>query len=84
MEDVPGEELRLDVSAVLHRVERGERLRVTLSGRPVAELIPLGAKSRSIPWDAFIKDAGRWRADAGLAADLASLLPETTDDEPPA
>jgi prevent-host-death family protein len=82
MADVPARELRNDVSAVLRRVERGERLRVTVSGRPVAELVPLGTKPRSIAWDAFIEDAEGWRADAGLAADLADLLHETTDDEP--
>jgi prevent-host-death family protein len=79
MTDVPARELRNDVSAVLRRVERGERLRVTVSGRPVAELVPLATKPSSLGWDAFVEDADRWRADAGLADDLAALLPETTD-----
>ena|SRR2546421_8613059 len=35
--DIPARELRNDVRAVLRRVEAGERLRVTSSGRPVAE-----------------------------------------------
>jgi prevent-host-death family protein len=49
MSDVPARELRNDVSAVLRRVEAGERLRVTVSGRPVAELVPLSRRQRSIP-----------------------------------
>ncbi len=71
------------MSAVLRRVEGGERLRVTVSGRPVAELVPLAGRPGSIRWDAFLENAERWRADAGLAKDLAALLPETTDDVPP-
>jgi len=33
-------------------------------------------------WDAFVQDSEAWRADAGLARELADLLPETTDDVP--
>jgi prevent-host-death family protein len=80
MEDVPARELRNDVSKVLRRVESGERLRVTVNGRPVAELSPLPSRPRWIPWKTFIADAQRWQADPGLAAELRELLPETTDD----
>jgi prevent-host-death family protein len=82
MTDIPARDLRNDVSAVLRRVEKGERLRVTVSGRPVAELVPLTARPRSMSWEAFFEDGERWRADPGLARDLADLLPETTDDDP--
>ncbi|MGH9046683.1 MAG: type II toxin-antitoxin system Phd/YefM family antitoxin [Acidimicrobiales bacterium] len=80
MTDVPARDLRNDVSAVLRRVEQGERLRVTVSGRPVAELLPLPTRPRSMTWSAFFGDGNRWRADPGLARELAELLPETTDD----
>lgn len=82
MADVPARELRNDVSGVLRRVEAGERLRVTVSGRPVAELVPLAARPRSMGWDAFIQGSEGWRADAGLAEELGRLVPETTDDVP--
>jgi prevent-host-death family protein len=82
MPDVPARDLRNDVSAVLRRVEKGERLRVTVSGRPVAELVPLASRPRSMNWDAFVQDSEEWRADAALARELADLLPETTDDVP--
>jgi prevent-host-death family protein len=82
MSDIPARELRNDVSAVLRRVESGERLRVTVSGRPVAELVPLPERPRSIPWDTFIRGSERWRADPGLLRQLADLLPGTTDDLP--
>jgi len=80
--DIPARDLRNDVSAVLRRVERGERLRVTVSGRPVAELLPLPSRPRSMAWSAFIRASDRWRADPGLARELADLLPDTTDDLP--
>jgi prevent-host-death family protein len=82
MEDVPARELRNDVSGVLRRVEAGEPLRVTVSGRPVAELHPLPRRPISISWEAFLEGAERWRADRELATDLADLIPETTDDAP--
>jgi prevent-host-death family protein len=80
MSDIPARELRNDVSAILRRVEAGERLRVTVSGRPVAELVPLATKPRSLPWAAFMREKERWQADPGLLAELADLLPGTTDD----
>ena len=81
MADVPAREIRNDISAVLRR-EAGERLRVTVSGRPVADLVPLAARPRSMSWNAFVQGSEEWRADAGLARELAELLPETTDDIP--
>ncbi|MEA2500027.1 MAG: hypothetical protein QOH66_1100 [Actinomycetota bacterium] len=82
MVDIPARDLRNDVSAVLRRVEAGEHLRVTVSGRPVAEIVPLPKRPRSIPWDAFIQGSERWRADPGLLDELEDLLPGTTDDLP--
>ena len=79
MEDIRARDLR-NVSAILRRVEAGERLRVTLRGRPVAELAPLPTRPRSIPWSTFIVRSDEWRADAGLTTDLATLIPGTTGD----
>ena len=82
MADVPARELRNDVSAVLRRVENGERLRVTVSGRPVAELVPLSARPARISWADFVGRFGRHAPDPALAAELRELVPETTDDVP--
>jgi prevent-host-death family protein len=82
MVDIPSRDLRNDVSGILRRVEAGERLRVTVSGRPVAELVPLARRPRFIAWSEFFRGSEEWRADPGLARDLAELLPETTDDAP--
>lgn len=80
MTDIPSRELRNDVSSVLRRVENGEHLTVTVSGRAVAELVPLPARKRSIPWETFIRASDRWRANPVLTQELAELLPGTTDD----
>jgi prevent-host-death family protein len=82
MADVAARELRNDISAVLRRVEQGERLRVTVSGRPVAELVPLAARTRWMTWDQFTRLFEHHRADAELSQELAELLPDTTDDLP--
>ena len=80
MDDVPARDLRNNVSAVLRRVEAGEHLRVTVSGRPVAELVPLAGRPASMLWSEFEASLAGARADAGLAAELEAMLPDTTDD----
>jgi len=71
-------ELRNSVSAVLRRVEGGERVTVTVDRRPVAELVPL-RRRRSVPVEEARKIVSRHAADAGLGTELRDLLPETTD-----
>jgi prevent-host-death family protein len=41
MATIPQKELRNNVGEVLRRAEAGERMTITVSGRPVAELGPL-------------------------------------------
>lgn len=82
MADVAARELRNDVSGVLRRVEAGERLRVTVSGRPVAELAPLPTRPQSMSWDRFTQHLAGGHADPELATALADLLPDSTDDVP--
>ena len=80
MTDLAARDLRNDVSSVLRRVESGERFRVTVSGRPVAELVPLPVRRQTMSWAAFQRHLEGRRADPGLRQDLAELLPDTTDD----
>jgi prevent-host-death family protein len=52
--DVPQRQLRNDTAALLRRVEAGERLRVTVHGHPVAELVPTGGAPTFLPRDALV------------------------------
>lgn len=81
--EIPARELRNDVSGVLRRVEAGERLRVSVSGRPVAELSPLPRRRTWLTWSEFQETVVPVRADPGLLAALRELTPDTTDDLDP-
>jgi prevent-host-death family protein len=71
-------ELRNHTAEVLRRVEAGERLRVTVDRRPVAELAPLPARDVWVPKQRVI-DA-LVQADAALREELAEALPDTVDE----
>lgn len=66
---IPEEERRNNVGEVLRRVEAGERLTVTVAGRPVAELHPTGARRRWIG-GAILDRVWRGPTPQGLDADL--------------
>jgi prevent-host-death family protein len=76
--DVSVRELRNHTAEVLRRVEAGERLRVTVDRRPVAELGPLPARSAWVPRERAL--TGLAQADPGLRAELAEVLPDTIDE----
>jgi prevent-host-death family protein len=76
--DVSVRELRNHTAAVLKRVEAGERLRVTVDRRPVAELVPLPARAIWVPRARVIEALEQ--ADEGLSDELSELLPDTVDE----
>jgi prevent-host-death family protein len=80
MTEIPVRQLRNDVSDVLRRVEQGESLTVSVSGRPVARLIPLERRPATMPWSVVVTALARMSADRELEEELAALLPDTTDD----
>jgi prevent-host-death family protein len=80
MESIPARNLRNEVSAVLRRVEAGGRIRVTVNGRPVAELVLLDRRPRTMPWEAFWRGVTAAGADPALGDDLRKAFPGTTDD----
>ena len=77
-DEVSVRELRNHTAEVLRRVEAGERLRVTVDRRPVAELAPLPTRDVWVPrrraLDALVQ------ADAALGDQLAEALPDTIDE----
>lgn len=80
-EEVASRDLRNDTAGVLRRVRSGERVTVTVNGRPVAELIPVQRSRRSwIGRDDLVARLRSAQADPGLRADLDRLAGDTTDD----
>lgn len=77
---VASRELRNNTRELLERVEAGEDVTITVSGRPVAVLRPVGSPSTWIPRQAFVNRLGGRQADPGLARELAELSPDSTDD----
>jgi antitoxin (DNA-binding transcriptional repressor) of toxin-antitoxin stability system len=71
-------ELRNHTAEVLRRVEAGERLRVTVDRRAVAELSPLPQRmtwvARRHALESLIQ------ADSSLSAELAAALADTIDE----
>jgi prevent-host-death family protein len=76
--EVSVRELRNHTAEVLRRVESGERLRVTVDRRPVAELVPLPSRVMWVPRQRM-RDA-LVQADPGLRSELAEALPDTVDE----
>lgn len=83
MTEVASRELRNQTRALLDRVATGERIIVTVDGRPVAELSPVADRSSWISRERFIETIVAHQADPELIADLRSIAgDETTDDLP--
>ncbi len=80
MSDVASRELRNNTRSVLARVEAGEAVTITVGGRPVAVLQPVGRRPRWLPREEFARRIAAHQADPGLREDLAELAPDTTDD----
>ncbi len=46
MREIGVRELKANLSSVIRQVEAGEEVRVTVRGRPVADLVPVGGSRR--------------------------------------
>jgi prevent-host-death family protein len=82
MAEVASRELRNDTRGLLRRVEAGEDVVITVDGRPVAVLRPIGHRRRWLSRSEFVHRISGRQADPGLAEDLHKLAPDTTDDLP--
>lgn len=77
---VASRELRNNTRALLDRVDAGEVITITVNGREVAELHPVGHRRTWMTRSEFIDRVMRHRADSTMRADLHELSPDTTDD----
>jgi prevent-host-death family protein len=76
--EVSARDLRNHTAALLRRAQAGERLRVTVSRRPVAELGPLG-RATWVAGAAMERVVREAPADPGLLDDLAPVRQQTID-----
>ncbi len=81
--EIAQRELRNDISSVLRRVEAGETLRVTVRGRPVAQIGPLSERGRFVTRERLLATLVGTLAlgdGAVLRDDLADALSQTIDE----
>lgn len=79
---IPLRELRNDVSRVLREVdEEGRTIRVTVHGRPVADLVPVPTRRTWVAWSELVKILEETPVDASFA-DEARIEGEIRDDDP--
>ncbi len=78
MTEISLRDLRNHTAEVLRRVEAGERLRVSVNRRPVAQLVPLD-RPEWISGAAMERILREAPADRGLLADLAPIREQRID-----
>jgi prevent-host-death family protein len=72
--DVPQRELRNNTASLLRRVEAGERLRITVHGHPIAELVPVDRAPEFVPFSELVAGLhGLMRPDDPLDQELREL-----------
>ena len=78
--DIPQRDLRNDISRILAAVERGEHFRVTVRGKPVAEIGPVTTRRMSVPWAEVMEILRRRPADTRLMAEVDGAVDNTIRD----
>ena len=56
--EIPQRMLRNDTATLLRRVEAGERLRITVHGHAVADLVPVERATAFVPFDEVTRELG--------------------------
>ncbi len=77
---VASRELRNNTRDLLTRVEAGESVTITVDGRPVAVLQPVGRRPRWVARGEFLARITGHQSDPGLRSELRAMAPDTTDD----
>jgi prevent-host-death family protein len=78
--EIPQRELRNDVAAVLREVEAGEAVRVTVRGRPVADLVPLSKGLDHLSPAEVRRIVREAPLDERFAADVEAVAGATVDE----
>lgn len=67
---IPLRELRNDVSRILKEVEAGVTYRVTVDGKPMADLVPIRERRTFVPWPIIERIIREAPLDPGFMADV--------------
>lgn len=78
--EIPQRELRNDVSRILREVEEGARITVTVRGKPVAALVPVGSSRRFVSRHEVAEILIQAPLDREFAADLETVLGATIEE----
>ena len=78
--EIPQRELRNNVAGVLREVAAGRRVRVTVRGRAVAELVPVSERSAFALRSDVETVLAEAPLDAGFAADVDAVVGSTIED----
>jgi len=81
MKSIPQRELRNRISGVLREVEAGQPMRITVNGRPVADLVPIrGTRRTFVPRKDIVMLITHAPLDRRFRHDLAGLTDATIED----
>jgi prevent-host-death family protein len=81
MRSIPQRTLRNQISEVLRQVEAGERLRITVDGRPVADLVPIvSGRQTFVPHETLQQLLSNVALDANFGHDLDAVTGVTIDE----
>jgi prevent-host-death family protein len=80
MRTIPLRELRNDVSRILKEVEAGVTYRVTVDGKPMADLVPISERRTFVPWPIIERIIREAPLDRDFMADVRPYLDEDVDD----
>lgn len=78
--EIPQRELRNQIGKVLREVAAGARLRVTVKGRPVADLVPAGEERQFVSRGDVERILREAPLDAGFTGDVDAVLRGTIDE----
>ena len=77
--EIPQRELRNEITEVLRQVAGGQRLRVTVRGRPVADLVPVSEARWFVSRSEFERIIVDDPLDPGFVDDVHAALDSTVD-----
>jgi prevent-host-death family protein len=81
MKTIPQRELRNRIGPVLREVEQGRPMRITVDGRPVADLVPIAGIRRTFVARAEIENLlAHASLDRNFARDLDAATGATSDE----